>query len=182
MKKPTKRVQEIRQPAVECRRLVLSCAPRTIDAHLLSMTTTETAPSPFQTARTLLKELQEKFEVFRDYAPLAIGIDKQLTGKLPEDTSRKTLRTALGIHTNSLRYLKVMEKATVRFNLDGTTSDEVTDVHRTHATTTLKERFKKNAEQRKAQQKAEAAQREAEQAERQRAEKLNQLAEKFSRK
>jgi ProP effector len=75
-----------------------------------------------------------------------------------------------------------MEKATARFNLDGTQADEVTDVHRTHAATTLKERFKKNAEQRKAQQKAEAAQREEEQAQRQRAEKLNQLAEKFSRK
>jgi ProP effector len=149
--------------------------------HLLSMTTTELAPNPAQSARTLLKELQEKFEVFREYLPLAIGIDKQLIGQLP-DVSRKSLRTALGIHTNSLRYLKVMEKATARFNLDGTQADEVTDVHRTHAATTLKERFKKNAEQRKAQQKAEAAQREEEQAQRQRAEKLNQLAEKFSRK
>ncbi|HEV7855390.1 MAG TPA: ProQ/FinO family protein [Herminiimonas sp.] len=145
------------------------------------MTTTELAPNPAQSARTLLKELQEKFEVFREYLPLAIGIDKQLIGQLP-DVSRKSLRTALGIHTNSLRYLKVMEKATARFNLDGTQADEVTDVHRTHAATTLKERFKKNAEQRKAQQKAEAAQREEEQAQRQRAEKLNQLAEKFSRK
>lgn len=145
-------------------------------------TTTELAPTtPFQSARTLIKELQEKFDVFRDYLPLAIGIDKQLFGQLP-DVSRKVLRTALGIHTNSLRYLKAMEKATVRFNLDGTQADEVTDVHRAHATTTLKERFKKNAEQRKAQQKVEAAQREAEQAERQRAEKLSQLAEKFSRK
>jgi ProP effector len=148
---------------------------------LLSMTTTELAPNPAQSARTLLKELQEKFEVFREYLPLAIGIDKQLIGQLP-DVRRKSLRTALGIHTNSLRYLKVMEKATARFNLDGTQADEVTDVHRTHAATTLKERFKKNAEQRKAQQKAEAAQREEEQAQRQRAEKLNQLAEKFSRK
>jgi ProP effector len=149
--------------------------------HLLSMTTTELAPNPAQSARTLLKELQGKFEVFREYLPLAIGIDKQLIGQLP-DVSRKSLRTALGIHTNSLRYLKVMEKATARFNLDGTQADEVTDVHRTHAATTLKERFKKNAEQRKAQQKTEAAQREEEQAQRQRAEKLSQLAEKFSRK
>lgn len=149
---------------------------------LLSMTTNnELAPTPFQSARTLIKELQEKFNVFRDFLPLAIGIDKQLFGQRP-DVSRKVLRTALGIHTNSLRYLKAMEKATVRFNLDGTEADQVTEVHRAHATTMLKERFKKNAEQRKAQQKAEAAQRETEQAERQRAEKLNQLAEKFSRK
>lgn len=145
------------------------------------MTTTETTPNPIQSARTLLKELQEKFTVFGEFLPLAIGIDKQLIAQIP-DVSRKSLRTALGIHTNSLRYLKGMEKATVRFNLDGSNADEVTDVHRAHATTTLKERFKKNAEQRKAQRQAAAKQREAEEADRLRAEKLTQLAEKFSRK
>lgn len=152
------------------------------------MTTTEATPNPFQSARILLKELQEKFAVFGEFLPLAIGIDKQLIAQSP-DVSRKALRTALGIHTNSLRYLKGMEKATVRFNLDGSNADEVTDVHRAHATTTLKERFKKNAEQRKAQRqveetqrKAEAAQKQAAEAELQRAEKLSQLAEKFSRK
>lgn len=152
------------------------------------MTTTEATPNPFQSARILLKELQEKFTVFGEFLPLAIGIDKQLIAQSP-DVSRKALRTALGIHTNSLRYLKGMAKATVRFNLDGSKADEVTDVHRAHATTTLKERFKKNAEQRKAQRqveetqrKAEAAQKQAAEAELQRAEKLSQLAEKFSRK
>lgn len=152
------------------------------------MTTTEATPNPFQSARILLKELQAKFTVFGEFLPLAIGIDKQLIAQSP-DVSRKALRTALGIHTNSLRYLKGMEKATVRFNLDGSNADEVTDVHRAHATTTLKERFKKNAEQRKAQRqveetqrKAEAAQKQAAEAELQRAEKLSQLAEKFSRK
>lgn len=145
------------------------------------MTTTESTPSPFQSARTLLKEFQENIAVFRDCLPLAIGMDKQLIAQNP-DVNRKALRTALSIHTNSLRYLKGMEKATVRFNLDGTEADQVTDVHRAHATTTLKERFKKNAEQRKAQKKTEAAERAAETATLQRVEKLNQLAEKFSRK
>ena len=31
------------------------------------------------------------------------------------DVEKKTLRTALGIHANSLRYLKAMETATERF-------------------------------------------------------------------
>jgi len=137
-------------------------------------------PNPVQTARVLLKELQEKFAVFRDYLPLAIGIDKQLIARLPE-LNRKTLRIALGMHTNSLRYLKGMEKATVRFDLDGNNADEVTEVHRTHASETLRERFKKNAEQRKAQRVAEAAQLAAEKAARQHAEKLSQLTAKFSR-
>lgn len=152
------------------------------------MTTPETTPNPIQSARTLLKDLQEKFTVFGEFLPLAIGIDKQLFVQVP-DVSRKTLRTAMGIHTNSLRYLKGMEKATIRFNLDGSEADEVTDVHRTHATTTLKERFKKNADLRKAQRqveeterKAEAAKKQAAEAERQRSEKLSQLAEKFARK
>jgi ProP effector len=143
--------------------------------------TTETASNPYQDARKLLKELQEKFTVFRDCQPLAIGIDKQIIAQTP-DVSRKLLRTALGIHTHSLRYLKEMEKATVRHNLDGSTADEITEEHRTHASTSLKERLKKTAEQHKAKRKAEAAQRAAEEAQRQRAEKLNQLAEKFSRK
>ncbi|WP_211463346.1 ProQ/FINO family protein [Collimonas silvisoli] len=138
------------------------------------------SPNPVQTARVLLKELQEKYAVFRDYLPLAIGVDKQLIALSPE-LNRKTLRIALGMHTNSLRYLKGMEKATHRFDLDGNSTDEVTEVHRSHATETLRERFKKNAEQRKAQRAAEAAQEAAEKAARLHAEKLNQLTAKFSR-
>ena len=136
------------------------------------MTTLIPTPVQVQSARTVLKALQEKFAVFRDYMPLAIGIDKQLRARLP-DLDRKLLRSALGIHTNSLRYLKAMEKATVRFDLDGNTADEVTEAHRAHASETLRERFKKVAAQRK-------LQREAEEAARQSTEKLNQLAEKFS--
>lgn len=145
------------------------------------MTTNEAPNSPFDSPRTLLKDLQEKFSVFGECLPLAIGIDKQLFAQR-SDVSRKMLRTALGIHTNSLRYLKAMEKATVRFNLDGSQADEVSEEHRAHAAATLKERFRKNAEQRKAQRQEEAAQRKAEEAERLRADKLNQLAAKFSRK
>jgi len=138
---------------------------------------TSPAPNPagpVQAARALLKEFQEKFAVFRDCQPLAIGIDKQLLARMP-DLERKTLRTALRFHTHALRYLKAMEKATVRFDLDGNPADEVTEEHRNHASETIRERFKKDAEQRK-------AQRQAEDAERRRAEKLDQLAAKFSRR
>lgn len=143
------------------------------------MNAPESAPTPVQSARALLKELQEKFAPFRDCLPLAIGIDKQLLGRLPE-IDRKTLRIALGLHTNSTRYLKAMAKAQARFDLDGKEAGEVPQAHREHAEETLRERFRKAAEQRKAEHQA---QREAEQAERaaqRRAEKLNQLAAKFS--
>jgi ProP effector len=135
--------------------------------------TSQPATTPGQSARALLKSLQTSFPVFSEYAPLAIGIDKQLLARLP-DLERKILRMALGMHTNSLRYLKTMEKATHRLDLDGKVGDEVTAEHRKHATEVLRERFRKEAERRK-------AQREAEALERQRTEKLTLLVEKFGK-
>lgn len=137
------------------------------------------APSPFQTARALLKELQANFAVLRDCMPLAIGIDKQLIARQP-DLNRKALRIALGMHTNSLRYLKVMKKATARFDLDGNPAGEVTEEQRVHAAKVLDERLKKDAEQRKAQRQVQETQKKAEEEEQRRAEKLSQLAAKFS--
>ena len=129
--------------------------------------------NPGQNARLLLKTLQEAYPVFRDYAPLAIGIDKQLQSRDPA-INKKVLRVALSMHTHSLRYLKTMEKATHRLDLDGLAKEELTDAHRKHASDVLRERFKRNAERVR-------VQREAEAQERQRAEKLNQLVEKFGK-
>jgi ProP effector len=133
------------------------------------------APAP--SARGLLKQLQQRFAPFRDCLPLAIGIDKQILAQMP-DIDRKLMRAALGIHTGSQRYLRAMEKATVRFNLDGSQGAEVTDVHRKHAKDTLAERFRKEAERKKAERDAAAE----EEAARRRQEKLQQLTAKFSRK
>ena len=138
------------------------------------MTTTEATTDKPIDARALLKDLQTQFDVFRNFSPLAIGIDKQVFAQLPE-VSKKSLRLAMRSHTISTRYLKEMEKGSVRLNLDGTPAGEVTDENRQHATELLRERFKKQAEQRK------AAEAEAK-AEQRRVEKLNQLAEKFGRK
>ena len=145
------------------------------------------ASHPVQAARALLKVLQQEFPAFRDCLPLAIGIDKQLIARKPE-LPRKILRIALGQHTNSLRYLKAAEKAATRFNLDGEPAEAITDEHRKHAADLVRERFKKEAEQRKAHRAAQDAQRfaaaalQAEQeATRLHAEKLQQLAAKFSR-
>ena len=129
------------------------------------------------TARALLKQFQEQFPPFRDCLPLSIGIDKQILVRLP-DLDRKLMRTALGIHTGSLRYLRVMEKAKLRYDLDGTAGAEVTATHREHATQVLQQRFKKEADRKKAEREAAAA----EEANRLRLEKLNQLTAKFSRK
>lgn len=150
----------------------------------MKSTSPSSTPSPVPAARLLLKELQEKFAVFGECKPLAIGIDKQLIARLP-DINRKALRIALGIHTNSLRYLKGMEKATNRYDLDNNPGDALTDAHRTHATQVLRERAKKTAERRRAEEatrKAEAAKRAEQEAEHRRTEKLQELAAKFSRR
>ena len=137
-----------------------------------------TTPAPAGlTARALLKQFQEQFPPFRDCLPLSIGIDKQILARLP-DLDRKLMRTALGIHTGSLRYLRVMEKAKVRYDLDGKAGAEVTATHREHATQVLQQRFKKEADRKKAEREAAAA----EEANRLRLEKLNLLTAKFSRK
>ncbi len=127
--------------------------------------------------RALLKQLQQQFEAFRNCLPLEIGVDKQLLARMP-NLNRKLMRAALGIHTGSMRYLRAMEKATVRYDLDGKPGAEVTDTHRQHAKELLQQRFKKEAERKKAERDA-AVQAEAE---RKRQEKLQQLASKFSRK
>lgn len=142
------------------------------------MNTSSLTPSaPVVSARTLLKQFQAQFPPFRDCLPLSIGIDKQILAVWP-DLDRKMMRTALGIHTGSLRYLRVMEKAKLRYDLDGTAGAEVTQVHRDHATLVLQQRFKKEAERKKAERDAAAA----EEADRIRLDKLNQLTAKFSRK
>ena len=128
------------------------------------------------TPRSLLKQLQTQFPAFRDFLPLTIGIDKQILAVMPE-LDRKTMRTALGIHTGSLRYLKVMEKAKLRHDLDGTAGAEVPEAHRLHAKEQLQQRFKKEADRKKAERDAALE----EENNRKRQEKLQALASKFSK-
>jgi ProP effector len=139
--------------------------------------TAPAAGADAQSPRALLKQLQQQFPAFRDCLPLAIGIDKQVLARLP-NLNRKTMRAALGIHVGSMRYLRAMEKATVRFDLDGNPGAEVTDTHRLHAKEQLQQRFKKEAERKKAERDA-ALQAEAD---KKRQEKLELLASKFARR
>jgi ProP effector len=97
-----------------------------------------------------------------------------LFAALPE-LSKKSVRLAMRSHTMATRYLREMEKGSHRLNLDGSQAGEVTDENRQHAAELLKERFKKQAEQRKA---VEAAAR----AEALKQQKLQQLTEKFGRR
>ena len=77
------------------------------------------SPSPAKdAARQLLKQLQERFPVLKDARPMAIGIDAEILTALPE-IEKKTLRTALRMHTGTTRYLKSMARGEKRFNLAG---------------------------------------------------------------
>lgn len=110
------------------------------------------------------------FVAFRDCPPLAIGIHKEIKQRL-SDLDDAELRTVLRRHTNSTKYLKAVAQNDKRFDLDGNAVGEITTEHRKLARDTLKERFQKMEERKKA---------EAQQQERQ--QKLQQLAEKFNRR
>lgn len=130
--------------------------------------------------RGLLQKLQEVSITFREYRPVALRIDKAVAERFPE-IDRKVIRSAMRTHTASTRYLKAMEKATHRFDLDGNACAEVAEEHRAHAAQTLKERFAEVARRKREAQKQEEARRREEEAERRKAEKLQQLVGRFSR-
>jgi ProP effector len=116
----------------------------------------------------LLDRLYAEFPVFRDYLPLAIGIHKVLMARLPE-LDKVQVRTAMRYHTGTTRYLKAIVDGAPRFDLDGNAAGAVTAEQQSQAAATLRERFRKLAERRKAEEEA-----------KQRQEKLEQLARKFS--
>jgi ProP effector len=113
----------------------------------------DVAPRPLSSPRALLKSLEAQFPVFRDSQPLSIGIDKVLLKRLP-GLEKKVLRIALSLHTHTLRYLRAVEKSSHRFDLEGNPAEAISDEHRQHASETIRERLKKQAEERRAKQKA----------------------------
>ena len=158
-----------------------------------------TAPRKRIEPRALLQRLQKEFSAFRDCKPLALKIDASIAERMP-DLDRKSLRAAMrleGVMQQTpdsksigaaahipagwaplLKHygfdLKAVERAQQRFDLEGQPVGEVTEEKRTHASTTLKERFAAVAKQQK-------DKREAEAAEKRRTEKLQQLMTKFGR-
>ena len=140
------------------------------------MTSTPAKP-PSRNA--LLETLSANFAVFREARPLALGIHKAISERMPEvDTAQ--LRLAMRMHTASTRYLKALLATGERFDLDGNPAGEVTPEQREVASTTLRERFKKVAERRKAEEQALKAAQQEQEAQQKRQEKLAQLAARFN--
>lgn len=127
------------------------------------------ADRPRRGTSPVLEVLVAGYPVFRDGRPLAIGIHKAIRERMP-DVAPEPLRQALRMHTGSTKYLKVLSHGQERFDLDGNPAGEVTAEQRQQALDTLKDRFRKATERKK-----------AEQQEQQRQEKLAQLVQKFGR-
>jgi ProP effector len=136
-------------------------------------------PAKPPSRNALLETISANFAVFREGRPLALGIHKAIIERMPEvDTAQ--LRLAMRLHTASTRYLKTLQTASERFDLDGNPAGEVTAEQREVASTTLRERFKKAAERRKAEEGALKAARQEQEAQQKRQEKLAQLAARFN--
>ncbi|MCM2307984.1 MAG: ProQ/FINO family protein [Sulfuritalea sp.] len=140
------------------------------------MTSTPAKSSP---RNALLETLCANFAVFREGKPLALGIHKAVIERMPEVETAQ-LRLAMRSHTASTRYLKALLAGKERFDLDGKPAGEVTEEQREVANTTLRERFKKAADRRKAEEQAQKEAQRQKEAEQKRQEKLAQLAARFN--
>lgn len=143
------------------------------------MTAADNKPASVARRHPVLDLLRERYAVFRDCVPLAVGIHKVIRERDPEIEAGK-LRLALRSHTVSTTYLKTLLTTDQRFDLDGNVAGEVTAEQREVASNELKERFKKNAERHRAVEKAKKDQAKAEEDAKQREAKLKQLAAKFN--
>ena len=118
----------------------------------------------------VLARLVATYPVFRDIQPLAVGIHKAIIAAHP-DIDKAALRRTLKRHTASTRYLKVVAAGGSRFGLDGVPTGDITPEQQKQANQDLKDRFRKQAEQRREQLKAQEHQA-----------KLQQLVDKFGQK
>lgn len=127
---------------------------------------------PRDPQHAVLISLRSTFPVFQECRPLAIGIHKTVLERIP-GINPQQLRLAMRMHTASARYLKALTNGEIRFDLDGNAAGAVTPEQKEQALDTLRERFRKGAEQHKARVLAQ-------QQEQLRQEKLIRLAEKFN--
>ena len=127
------------------------------------MVSTESKPS--RTPREVLHRLRISFKVFRDFMPLAMGIDKAIRERLPE-IDPNDLRIAIKIQKSSPHYLKALSQSKSRFNLDGEVAGEVTNEQRQVALDGLRKLYGAKAARHKAALKHQ--------------EKLNKLVTKFN--
>lgn len=115
----------------------------------------------------VLARLIASYPVFRDCQPLAIGVHKLIMAA-HANIDKGALRQAMQHHTASTRYLKAVAAGGSRFGLDGAPAGEITAEQRKQAEQDLRDRFRKQADRRREQIKAQEHQA-----------RLSQLVDKF---
>lgn len=128
----------------------------------------------------VLKTLCERFAIFREAKPLAIGIHKELLKAVPGLETGK-MRIAMRRHTGTTRYLKSVATGDDRYDLSGAPAGKITDEQKQQAAEALRERFKKGADLRRAEKQTQQETERAAMREREKQEKLLALTQKFSK-
>ena len=145
----------------------------------------ETAAAPASSeslpSGDVLKLLSERFAVFREAKPLAIGIHKDVMKALPGLEAGK-MRNAMRRHTGTTRYLKAVATGKERYDLNGAVAGTISDEQKQQASEALRERFKKGADLRRAEKQAQQDKERAEARAKEKQAKLLALAQKFNKR
>lgn len=85
----------------------------------------------FDTAMPVLEKLFELYpQLFgARFLPLKLGIYQDLMAAHPQEFKRDDLKTALGVHTRSTRYLQAVASGLQRYNLQGQPVEDVAPEH-----------------------------------------------------
>lgn len=76
------------------------------------------------------------YSVWREYKPLALGIERQIyqyIGKHSLSASKRLVQKLLHRHTHHRDYLQAISCGNLRYNLDGTETKTITQPERDHA-------------------------------------------------
>ncbi|MBU0653705.1 MAG: ProQ/FinO family protein [Gammaproteobacteria bacterium] len=100
--------------------------------------------SPSELKARELNDRLNGFPVWRDFLPLAIGIDKDVFRLVNEEhfpgASKRVVRLTLAMHANHGRYLQAVVQGGARYHLDGSEEGDITAYQQQHAAEILAKR------------------------------------------
>ncbi|MEB4590906.1 ProQ/FINO family protein [Candidatus Thiothrix sp. Deng01] len=100
--------------------------------------------SPSDLKARELNDRLNAFSVWRDYLPLAIGVDKDVFRLVNEEcfpgASKKVVQKTLAMHAKHGRYLQAVTQGGARYRLDGTEEGEITSYQQQLAAETIAKR------------------------------------------
>lgn len=108
----------------------------------------EPSPSEIQ-ANAMDRFLAERFAVWLNYQPLALGVEADLYQLMDQNqppASKRVVQRLLRMHCNHGKYLQAVIDGQQRYTLAGEALGEVSSAEREHASRTLKEHEEKKAQ------------------------------------